>query len=220
MKTAEIPTSVDDLRARWGTLHDLDRAEAVKRMSEAGKSIRSLAKELGRSASLLRYLLIAANAPSSDRVQARRGEISTRELVRRSRAAEKLEAEKARLGEERRRAKESKKWSTLICAWLNEQELAWAHQENIIEETKRELMEADLSGTLPNIDVPAGVTVEMIIDRARPSKSGWDQALEMEFYICWLAHWTLYAIPDAIVRDNALSEAFKTVQYSGYEFTS
>ena len=130
-----------------------------------------------------------------------------RELVERAKRAAKAEAEKDRVSEQERRVKESKTWSTRICRWLQEQDLAWAHQENIIEETRRELMLADITKTLPKIEVPEGVKLETIIDRTRPTKSGWEQALWIYFYISWLAHWTISAIPDQIVRDTAIAEA-------------
>ena len=132
-----------------GHTRDLDRAEAIKSICEAGESRRSLAKEVGCSEAPLRDLLKVANVPLADRVLARRGEISTREFVRRSKAAAKLEAEKAKISEEKRRAKEPEKWSISICDWLQAQGLAWAHQENVIESTRCELIEAERLGTLP-----------------------------------------------------------------------
>lgn len=208
MKTNEIPTTVEDLRAQWTTLHDLDKAESIKRIQKGGTSIRSLAKELGLSTeSHLRYLLTAAKAPMPDRILARQGKISTRELVERSKRAAKAEAEKKRVSEQEKRVKESKIWSTRICRWLQEQDLAWAHQENVIEETQRELMLADISGDLPKTKVPKGVKLETIIDRTRPTESRWEQALRIYFFISWLAHWTLFAIPDQIVRDTAIADA-------------
>jgi lambda repressor-like predicted transcriptional regulator len=212
MKPAAIPTTVEDLRARWATLHDLDRGKAVKRLNESGNSTRSLAKELGCAESSLRNLLAATRAPAVDRLSAKNGRISTRELVRRSKAAANVAAEKARIAEEERRAKESKKWGTLICSWLQEQNLAWAHQENIIQEVQRELMEADISGTLPEVEVPKGVTLDLIIDRTRPEDTKWEQAIDMYFHVDWLGHWILYAIPDAIVRDAALTYALNRTQ--------
>jgi hypothetical protein len=138
---------------------------------------------------------------------ARHGKISTRELVQRSKLAAKAEAEKTRASEHERRVKESRNWSTRICRWLQELNLAWAHQENVLEETRRELMLAELSGTLPKSDVPKGVALKTIIDRTRPSESSWEQVLWIYFYISWLAHWTVVAIPDQIVRDAAIAEA-------------
>jgi hypothetical protein len=90
MNTTSIPTTVEDLRARWATLHDLDRAESVKGIQKRGMSIRFLAKELGLcTESHLRYLITAARAPVPDRMLARGGKISTGELVRRSKLAAK-----------------------------------------------------------------------------------------------------------------------------------
>ena len=131
-----------------------------------------------------------------------------RELARRSKAAAKVTAEKTKVSETERRTKESRVWSTLICSWVQEVDISWAHQENIIEEARHELMEAYLSGTLPNFSVTKGVALEEIIDRSRPDEPGWDNVPAVAFYARWLARWTILAIPDATVRDSAVSDAF------------
>jgi lambda repressor-like predicted transcriptional regulator len=212
MKPTLIPTEIEDRRNRWPELAALDRADAVKRIAqESGKSIRSIARELGQADSSLRNLLVLANAPPTDRLLAQAGTISMRELRRRADARAKAEADNAKRGEQESRAKDSEKWSTRICAWLEGQNLAWTHQETIIQEVQRELMQAEIAGTLPKAEVPPGLTLEQIINRTRPNDSRWEQAIPMYFHIDWLAHWVLYAIPDAIVRDAALSIArYKT----------
>src|ERR1035441_7729018 len=80
-------SSVAELQAKWHTLHDLDRARAVYAIHLAGASLRTLAKALNCSPSLLRHLLVALQAPVSDRALARAGQISTRELARRAKIA-------------------------------------------------------------------------------------------------------------------------------------
>jgi transposase-like protein len=80
MNQTLIPTTVSELRARWDSLPDLDRAAAVKEIHETGVSIRSIATQVGFcSESYLRLILDAAKADPSDCALARRGEINVRE---------------------------------------------------------------------------------------------------------------------------------------------
>jgi len=203
-----IPTTVEDLKARWTSLHELDRAESIRLIHENGHSLRSIARDVGCCAeTTIRNLFYASKAPLSDRRLVRRGEISLRELARRSKIASQAKAEKIKASEEKLRAKEASLWSTEVCRWLQEQNLAWAHQEQIIEETRREMFEADLARTVPNSEVPRGMALNVIIELTRPSETGWSFWIYM--YISWLAHWTLAAIPDRIVQDAALADALK-----------
>ena len=78
----EISSAVAELQTRWPNLCDLDRAQAVLSIQQAGMSLRELARHLKCSPSLLSYLLRVAQAPAEDRARARRGEISTRALAR------------------------------------------------------------------------------------------------------------------------------------------
>jgi lambda repressor-like predicted transcriptional regulator len=218
MIPASIPTTLEDLRARWVSLHDLDRAKAIKGMRDAGNSVRFLAKELGVSEALLRNLLDAAKAPLPDRMLARRGKISTRELVKRQKLWEKAETEKTRASEEQRRTKEAKAWSTRIRRWLQELNLPWEHQWEILDLTRRELDEAEYKGILPR-PVVQRLPLEEIIEQTRPhdsrwspKNSRWQPADEIYFFVEWLGLWTLAAIQDRIIQDAALGDALSTTQ--------
>ena len=79
------PALVADLQSRWYSLHDLDRAQAVKSIHQSGVSLRALSSFLNCSPSLLTHLLQAGQAPPEDCLLARRGLMSTRALVRRAR---------------------------------------------------------------------------------------------------------------------------------------
>lgn len=79
--------SITRLQVDWHRSSDLERARAVHTIKQSGVSIRKIAAELQVSESLLRHLLHALQAPSSDRVLAKQGEITTNELVRRAKAA-------------------------------------------------------------------------------------------------------------------------------------
>lgn len=214
MKMTPIPTTVEDLRDQWDKLHDLDRAESVKRIKEGGTRIRALAKELGCSESNLRNLLKAAKAPAPDLELARAGKISTRELVKRAKQAAEAEAQEIKASRNEWCAREAKKWSTSICLWLQEQNLAWTHQETILDQTRRELDEVESRGGLSRLTVPEGMKLDEIKERTRPKAHRWDpndscwkSSLALYFFVEWLGLWTLAAIGNRTVQDAALAEA-------------
>ena len=207
MNSKTIPNSVEGLRLQWGKLHDLDRAEAVMKMQQSGKSLRSLAKALGCAESLLRNLLLAARAPLPDRILARKKQISTRELVRRSKAAIKASAERDKETQEEKRTKEVQKWSTAICRWLEEMEFFTSHAVSIIDEARWQMAAADVSGGLPGSKAPKGMSLKEIIQRTQPSDSGYEDSSEVASYAAWLARWSFFAIPDPDLRDAALEDA-------------
>jgi hypothetical protein len=66
--------TVADLRSRWHTLCDLDRARAAQSIHQAGESLAELAPQLNCFRSLLSYLIRAALAPVEDREFARLGQ--------------------------------------------------------------------------------------------------------------------------------------------------
>ena len=71
--TADTASAVADLKQKWPTLHDVDRARAVHAIHQAGTSLRQLAKELNCSPTHVRNLNQAALAPVVDRIRARKG---------------------------------------------------------------------------------------------------------------------------------------------------
>lgn len=76
--------TIADLKDKWEQLKDVDRARAVHMIHKSGTSLRKLAKDLNCSPTLLRNLNLAAQATVLDLLLARKGKISTRELVRRA----------------------------------------------------------------------------------------------------------------------------------------
>jgi transposase len=131
--------AIADLQGKWAILNDLDRARAVHQIHRAGVSYRKLAKALNSSESLLRHLNKAAQAPALDQILARKGKISTRELVRRSKAAEAARASKAQEALECERNLASKKVRKAICGWLEEEGFPGAYGEQIVDEELRKL---------------------------------------------------------------------------------
>jgi lambda repressor-like predicted transcriptional regulator len=99
--------TITDLQSKWGTLHDLDRARAVRAIHQSGTSLNELAKALKRSPSLLRHLLKTLQAPRVDQLLARNGKLTTNQLVRRAEAAEISLATKQREAEAVKRTQAS-----------------------------------------------------------------------------------------------------------------
>ena len=75
-------------------MKDVDRALAVRRIHLADVSLRALARDLNRSPTLLRRLNQAAQTSTLHLIRARTEKISTRELVRRAKAAKDQRAAK------------------------------------------------------------------------------------------------------------------------------
>ena len=188
-------------------MNDVQRGEALLKLP--GKiSLRTLGERLPCSESHLRSLVCAGQAPLLDRILARAGEISTRELVKRSKAAAKTRAAADMKALDRERTKEAIKWCDVICEWLENEGLFCFEGEAIVAEARRELYEAECAGKLPKERLPMDTPVEEIILRSRPSpleihdptsKAGW--------YGIWLTGWTYFAIANTVVRDWALDLA-------------
>jgi hypothetical protein len=201
---AGAPKSISDLQAKWSKLPNLDRALAVHAIHKAGTSFRELAKALDCSESLLRHLDQAAQAPRVDLLLARKGTVSIRELVRRSKAAS-LKRSASQRGElEAKRAKEAATGCRLICKWLEEEGLKKGYGEAIILEARRMLAEADHKVKFPKHPAPPGIKPAEIIRLAAPSQALRDTLDLTTLYAAWLARWACYAFPDVWVRDQAL----------------
>lgn len=136
IETVGSSSAVEDLKTNWENLNHVVRALKVHALHKTGWSFRRLEQALGRSASLLRNLDKAAQAPKEDLDLARKGQISTRELTRRSKAAaiQRAANDKETLNKSRiRRAHSAAK---VICKWQEEQQLWPAHGQAIIEEAR------------------------------------------------------------------------------------
>jgi hypothetical protein len=206
MTTNGIPTTVDGLAQKWANLNDVQRAEALVKL-RGTTSFRALAKRLGCSESLLRNLVQASQAPLPDRILASKKEISTRELVKRSKAAAKDRTATKTEAQDRARTKEAQKWCDVICDWLKTEGFTSTYGEQIVNEARRELFEAEQVGKIPQVKPPKEMTVEEIIHRCRPPKPKFDEISDVAWHSIWLARWALVAISDTIVRDRALGLA-------------
>jgi len=200
--------SAADLQARWPTFkNDLDRALAIHVFHDAGTSLRELAKTLKCSPSLLRNLNQAAQATPEDQALARQGKISTRELVRRAKAAKARRAAKDREALDQKRMKEAQKGCKEICAWLEEEKLWPAHGENIVDEARRLLAAAEEDGKLPPHKAPPDKSLAEIIQRFRPPAFINDEVGSVGWYADWLVRWAYFSMPDSSIRHKALNLA-------------
>lgn len=208
---SDTGSAVAELQSRWHTLCDLDRARAVQSMRETGITLRELASHLNCSASLLSYLLRAAQAPAEHRELARSGEISTRELVRRggssgsrpnsmSREALAFDSECAAI-----------QASRAIENWLDEQKIAYADRTKVIDQSLLLNIHADrtalgsLEAYLP--DIP----LDEVIRIFRPCGQEPNEDYSVPWCSEWLARWSQHGILDDIVRARALELARKRV---------
>ena len=152
----------------------------------------------------LRHLLIALDAPVQDRILARRGEISTNELVRRSHAAGLRCTARHREEVELERARQARKAADQICTWLAGIGLNKPNCEIIIDEVRRKFY------TLaPAPPTRVDLTVDQIIERTKPPELIDDSIDIINRFILWLLRWTYFAFPDPIIRDQALDIALE-----------
>lgn len=196
--------TIPQLQSDWINLHDLDRADAVRSIHGSGISIRQIAAQLHKSESTLRHLLIALDAPAQDRALARRGEISTNELVRRSQAAGLRRAARHREEVELERVRQVRKAVDQICTWLSGIPLNKPNCEMIVDEVRRKF-----HTLAPAPPIRVDLTVEQIIERTRPPELKDHSVDILNRFVLWLLRWTYFAFPDPLVRDNALDLALQ-----------
>ncbi len=214
--SADAAAALADLKNKWADLkHDLDRAPAVRLVHQKGISLREIAGELKCSATRLRNLLEAAEAHQADLLLARKGQISTRELVRRSRAAKANRAAEDKGKLELERMKAAQTGCEIICDWLKEENRSGAHGERIIGDARRDLAEVEQDGKLPKAPPPPkGMPIEEIIRRSRPPEFVNADVGSAGWYAQWLARWAFYVFPSSVVRHRALNLALD-VQIKG-----
>jgi lambda repressor-like predicted transcriptional regulator len=202
--------AITDLQAQWHTLQDLDRAEAVSTIHQAGVSFRHLAKALNCSESLLRHLLHAREASPVDLALARLGQISTWELARRSVAIRTGRASVTREDSEIEMANVAKRGCSAIRGWLGEQNLDNPYGVQVTREACQLLVNAEKAGKLPCGQAPSGFTTDEIIRRCQPAEPKTQNAEVVSWYARWLAIWTCYVIPNARVRQQTLLLSIET----------
>lgn len=202
-------TSISDLKSEWNNLSDLDRGRAVQRIHQAGTSLRRLAKALGCSATLLRHLHQAAQAPVGDQYLARQGTISTNELVRRAKAAGLRHDARRREAAEPERTEASRVFCKKICDWLVAEGIAGSFGEQMVAEARRQIAVAELTKKLPKRCVPPDMPFDQIIQRCKPPQAADDEFTSIAWFGTWLALWGYHAFRDDWVRDKAIDLALE-----------
>ena len=148
--SSENTAAIAALQKNWSQMKDVDRARAVRKIHQDGTSLRALANDLNCSPTLLRHLNMAALAPTSDQILARQGKISTLELARRGSTAADQDASKQRGALECKHMQEAQKISKAICEWLETEGLSGGHGEQIVDEARRLLADAEATHQLPH----------------------------------------------------------------------
>ena len=188
----EIPSTVIDLQAQWHVLIDLDRAKAIRNVIQSSNiSQRKLAAALNCSEALLRHLLQAAQATPEDRALARQGEISTRELKRRSIAATTRRTKTRHESLERDRENAALKGSTQILDWLVSERMARPHTEQVIDEARLRFAFPEQLEGMPSGTAPVGMRTAEIIRRYKPADLESDTTNFMAGYAKWLVSWAI-----------------------------
>jgi transposase-like protein len=200
-------SAVANLQSQWHSLHDLDRAKAVFAINQSGISIREIARHLNCSEPLLRHLIAALQAPPADRFLARQGEISTNELVRRSKAAEIRRSSTHREAREFERIRASRQGCKTICGWLADEQVSGPYGEQIVDEARRQLANAEQDGKFPSGAAPTDMPTAEIIQRCRPAELKNGSTSFIARHAWWLARWSFYVLTDPWVRDQALELA-------------
>jgi len=208
---SDLPTiaSIAQLKSTWTQLNDVDRAYAVAALRRTGISNRKIAPEVGSCESNLRHLLKVLDASREDQELARNQQITTTELIRRGQAAKQQRAEKQREVKVAKNARSASRSANLICNWIIKQRIAGPDGELIIAEVLRKIRGMEMAGLHPPIPKQHNLTVDQIIERARPAPAEMikDDNSSDALYVKWLCIWAYYAFPDAQIRDDALEQA-------------
>src|ERR1035438_878283 len=154
------PPLVADLQSRWYSLHDLDRAQAVKSIHQSGVSLRALSASLNCSPSLLTHLLQAGQAPLEDRLLAHQGLLSTRGLVRRARTVGTRRTALHREEIAFERELEALQFSQAIGRWLDEEGVASGDRERVVEQAAVLSSPGAVKGALPLNDMAKWAQVD------------------------------------------------------------
>jgi lambda repressor-like predicted transcriptional regulator len=199
------PPLVADLQSRWYSLHDLDRAQAVKSIHQSGVSLRALSSFLNCSPSLLTHLLQAIQSPPEDCVLARRGLISTRALVRRVRTtgARHTALHREEIAYERELA--AHRFSLGIGRWLDEEGVESVDRERVVEEAALLSSPGVVKGALQLNDM---ATCPQVDGRSSwPTEPDRDDIDPVAHLARRLVLWAFQGISDAQVRDRTFELA-------------
>lgn len=203
------PSAIADLKAQWPNLHVLDRAKALRNLKQSGASNRELARQLPVGESGIRRLLMALAAPAEDRILAYDGKITTNELIRRDTAAKARVAAKQGEDLNLKRTESAIKASKIICKWLRSEGVTSNFGQQIVDEARRLLIDAEQTRQFPKGVAPPRTPLTEIIQGCRPNQLE-DGGAGLTFWrAVWLSVWVYYAWPDAWVRLKAIDLALE-----------
>ncbi len=170
-------------------------------------TLRAIASQLNCSPSLLSHLLRAAQASAEDRELARCGEISTRELARRTGSSgtrsTSMQREAVAFDLERAATQASQS----ITSWLDNKNVANVDRDQVIKGARLLLVDTGKSAAgLLGDDLP-DIPLDEIIRLFRPAHTETDGDRPAAWFAEWLALWTFHGILDDWVRARALELA-------------
>ena len=202
----DIYQAVADLQSGWQLLHDVDRSERVVEILNHGTSGRTLAAALNCDEKQIRNLVNIAGATNRDKAQARAGEISSRELLRRANVRKQQQEAAAIKRAKADREDQARSSCESLLAWFAVEQLSAAHAEQIVDRTRQHLVACEMEGSLPKTGARAGMSVEEVIKRVRPAQR--HDVSSVEYYAVWLARWLYLAFPSPHVCHKALDFAW------------
>ena len=157
----------------------------------------------------MRNLLSALQAPVEYQGLTRCNPISTRELVRRAKAATRQRETERQEALDRQRTEAASEGAKVICNWLREIGFTGPACEQTIEEVRREFAQREQGGNLPSPPPKHNLSLQELIQRSRPKTPLPNGASSVSWYAGWLFRWTFFAFPDSFVRDKALDAALQ-----------
>lgn len=194
--------AVASLRADWPSLSDVDRAERISPILDAGTSSRTLAKAIHRSDALLRHIRPLLEATAEEKALARAGGITTKALLRIIKKRRKAGAEERAETPDLQPEHSAETWANCIANWATS-EFGPRYGKQVVAEARRRCKEFG-DKLVANANAAKGLPLEEIISRCRPVENG-------EFFLesdsVWLTRWILYAITQPTMRELALAIA-------------
>ena len=205
------PPLVADLQSRWCSLHDLDRAQAIKSIHQSGVSLRALSSSLNCSPSLLTHLLHAGQAPPEDCLLARQGMLSTRALARRARTvgARRTAIHREEIAYERELA--ALRFSQAIGRWLDEEGVESADRERVVEQAAVLSSPGVMKGARPLNDMATCPQVDS--SSSWPTQPDRDDIDPVAHLARRLALWVFQGISDAQICDRTFELAHAELKW-------
>jgi hypothetical protein len=198
---------ISDLQAHWSTLHDLDRAQAVKSIHHLGVSLYRLALLLNCSPSLLSQLLQAAQAPIEDCLLSRLGVLSTAALVRRAKAVGTRPTPRSHEEAAYEMERTAREDSQAILLWLADERVAVADLVQVIEKARTIVSMAERVGRIGQDSLDGFLFTNENVRFFWPAELELGNAHVLSGHALRLAAWAFLGISDAQVRRRAFELA-------------